>query len=168
MLRLLTGPAYSATSPSRFVGRVNRGLRIPVGIREARTALADHDGAVHLRAVHRAVILIGPRRGERDGVRLAAAAHDRTARKRGRPLGLDAVGDGLIVGPGPRHGAARRHRVGRRVRGAVVAADEHDSPVVPHGHGPDWTATATATATPTPPPSPPRTRGPPRTTPNPH
>src|SRR5437867_5457437 len=121
---------------------------------EAQTELlADHDGAGHRRAVHRAVVLIGPRRGERDGVCLAAAAHDRTARKRSRPLGLDAVGDALVVGPRPGYGGTHRHCVDRWVRGAVVGADEYDSPVVPHGHGPDRPtapARAVPAATPTP------------------
>src|SRR2546425_6462273 len=42
------------------------------------------DRAAHRRAVHRAIVLIGARRRERDGVRLAVAAHDRAARERGR------------------------------------------------------------------------------------
>src|SRR5205823_11761886 len=108
--------------------------------------LADHDGAGHRRAVHRAVVLIGPRRGERDGVRLAVAAPDRTARERGRPLGLDAMRDALVIRPRPGHSGTHRHRVDRRVRGAVVGADEHDLSVVPHGYRPDRPA-APASAT---------------------
>src|SRR2546426_5317542 len=114
------------------------------------------DRAAHRRAVHRAIVLIGARRRERDGVRLAVAAHDRAARERGRPLGLDAVRDALVVGPRPRHSAAHRYRVDRRVSGAVVGADEHDSPVVPYRHRPGRTAAApTARAPPPPPPPPP-------------
>src|SRR5256886_12972360 len=108
--------------------------------------------------MHRAVILIGPRRRERDGVRLAVAAHDRTARKRGRSLGLDAVGNALIVGPGPCHGRTHCHRVDRRVPGAVVGADEHDLSVVSHGYGPDRPSATRAAPPPpplTPPPPPP-------------
>src|SRR2546426_6708918 len=135
--------------------------------------LADHDGAGHRRAVHRTVVLIGPRRGERDGVRLTVAAHDRTACKRGRPLGLDAVGDALVVGPRPGHGGTHRHCVDRRVGGAVVGADEHDSPVVPHGHGPDRPPAAPAPPPPPPPnpppppPPPPPPARPPRNPPHP-
>src|SRR5205807_4733114 len=83
--------------------------------------------------------------------RLTTATHDRTARKRSRPLRLDAVGDAQIVGPGPGHGGTHRHCVDRRVGGAVVGAVEHDSPVVPHGHGPDrpHTAPPATAATPT-------------------
>src|SRR5438128_5559964 len=104
--------------------------------------------------MHRAIVLIGAGRRERDGVRLAVAAHDRAARKRGRALGLDAVGDALIVGPRPRHGAAHRHRVDRRVGGGVVGAGEHDLPVVPHGHGPDRPPAAPTAPTVTPAPTP--------------
>src|SRR5436309_6813592 len=95
----------------------------PVRHPEAQThLLADYDGAGHRGAMHRAMVLIGARRRERDGVRLAVAAHDRTARERGRSLGLDAVGDAQVVGPRPRHGATHRHRVDRRVRGSPVDA----------------------------------------------
>src|SRR6266516_4941766 len=133
-----------------------------------RPLLADHDGAGHCRAVHCAVVLIGPARGERDGVRLAVAAHDRTARKRGRPLELDAVGDAQVVGPRPGHGGTHRHGVDRRVGGAVVGAAEHDPPVVPHGHGPDRTTSATASPPPPPPPpTPPPPPPPPPPTPPP-
>src|SRR5437879_7659129 len=104
--------------------------------------------------MHRAVILIGPRRRERDGVRLAVAAHDRTARKRGRSLRLDAVGNALVVGPGPCHGRTNCHRVDRRVRGAVVGADEHDLSVVSHGYGPDRPAATAAATTAAPVPAP--------------
>src|SRR5438477_4451040 len=107
------------------------------------SSLPHHDCAGHRRAVHCTVVLIGPRRSERDGVRLTTATHDRTARKRSRPLGLDAVGDAQIVGPRPGHGGTHRNCVDRRVGGAVVGAAEHDSPVVPHGHGPDRPAPAT-------------------------
>src|SRR2546426_9154775 len=51
----------------------------------------------------------------------------------------------LLV-PRPGHGGTHRHRVDRRVRGAVVGADEHDLSVVSHGYGPDRPA-ATASAT---------------------
>src|SRR2546422_2600745 len=110
--------------------------------------------ATHRRAVHRTIVLIGAGGGERDGVRLAVAAHDRTARERGRPERLDAVRDAPRAGPRPGDGAAYRDRVHRRVRAPVVGAEERDGPVVPHRHGPDGTATP---ATPPPParPAPP-------------
>src|SRR2546422_6743154 len=59
----------------------------------------------------------------------ALPIYDRAARERGRPLGLDAVRDALVVGPRPRHSAAHRYRVDRRVSGAVVGArsEEHTS-----------------------------------------
>src|SRR2546425_9374543 len=75
----------------------------------------------------------------------------------------------LLV-PRPGHGGTHRHRVDRRVRGAVVGADEHDLSVVSHGYGPDRpaaTASATPAApvhppTPPPPPHPPPPPPPPR------
>src|SRR2546422_11172428 len=76
----------------------------------------------------------------------ALPIYDRAARERGRPLGLDAVRDALVVGPRPRHSAAHRYRVDRRVSGAVVGADEHDSPVVPYRHRPGRTAAPAAPA----------------------
>src|SRR5438477_3898060 len=113
------------------------------------SSLPHHDCAGHRCAVHCTVVLIGPRCSERHGVHLTTATYDRTARKRSRPLRPDAVGDAQIVGPGPGHGGTHRHCVDRRVGGAVVGAAEHDSPVIPHGHGPDRAHTATpATAAP--------------------
>src|SRR5437879_10449052 len=98
--------------------------------------------------MHGAVVLVDARRRERYRVVLAIAAHDRTARERGRPERLDAVRDALRAGPRPGDGAAYRDRVHRRVRAPVVSADERGGPVVPHRHGPDGTATP-ATPAPT-------------------
>src|SRR5207253_1582828 len=97
--------------------------------------------------MHGAVVLVDARRRERYRVVLAVAAHDRTARERGRPERLDAVRDALRAGPRPGDGAAYRDRVHRRVRAPVVSADERGGPVVPHRHGPDGTATPAGTAT---------------------
>src|SRR2546426_8761619 len=123
--------------------------------------------------MHGAVVLVDARRRERYRVVLAIAAHDRTARERGRPERLDAVRDALRAGPRPGDGAAYRDRVHRRVRAPVVSADERRGPVVPHRHGPDGTATPAPPRTPpppTPPPFPPAPsppRGPPPLSPPP-
>src|SRR5205807_3672099 len=98
--------------------------------------------------MHGAVVLVDARRRERYRVVLAVAAHDRTARERGRPERLDAVRDALRAGPRPGDGAAYRDRVHRRVRAPVVSADERGGPVVPHRHGPDGTATPATPAGP--------------------
>src|SRR5207253_3969606 len=96
--------------------------------------------------MHGAVVLVDARRRERYRVVLAVAAHDRTARERGRPERLDAVRDAVRAGPRPGDGAAYRDRVHRRVRAPVVGTEKREGPVVPHRDGPDGTATSAAPA----------------------
>src|SRR6266702_860709 len=126
-----------STSPTGFAAETMpmapplRRLRPPNPARDPGTPthlLANHDPAAHRRAVHRAIVLIGPRRGERDRVGLPIAGLDGAARETGRPLRLDAVRHRSRGGPGPRDRAADRDGVDRGVLSPVVGALEQDVP----------------------------------------
>src|SRR6266581_111340 len=142
-----------STSPTGFAAETMpmapplRRLRPPNPARDPGTPthlLANHDPAAHRRAVHRAIVLIGPRRGERDRVGLPIAGLDGAARETGRPLRLDAVRDRSRGGPGPRDGAAGRDGVDRGVLAPVVGTLEQD---VPDDDLAGQTSAPTATAT---------------------
>src|SRR6266568_968482 len=142
-----------STSPTGFAAETMpmapplRRLRPPNPARDPGTPthlLANHDPAAHRRAVHRAIVLIGPRRGERDRVGLPIAGLDGAARETGRPLRLDAVRHRSRGGPGPRDRAADRDGVDRGVLGSVVGALEQD---VPDHDLTGWTPTPTPTPT---------------------
>src|SRR6266853_4002574 len=107
----------------------NCGPRIPCGDPGTPTRLLlDDDPAAHRGTVHGAIVLIGPRRRERECVRHAIAGLDGAAREIGRPLRLDAVRDRSRGGPGPRDRAADRDGIDRGVLGPVLGALEQDVP----------------------------------------
>src|SRR6266702_4120816 len=141
-----------STSPTGFAAETMpmapplRRLRPPNPARDPGTPthlLANHDPAAHRRAVHRAIVLIGPRRGERDRVGLPIAGLDGAARETGRPLRLDAVRHRSRGGPGPRDRAADRDGVDRGVLGSVVGAQNPAIDTVAVGSTVTWTWTAT-------------------------
>src|SRR3989454_1187181 len=135
----------------------NCGPRIPCGDPGTPTRLLlDDDPAAHRGTVHGAIVLIGPRRRERECVRHAIAGLDGAAREIGRPLRLDAVRDRSRGGPGPRDGAADRDCVDRGVLSPVVSAPEQD---VPDGDLTDRATAAPSAAAPTPPAGTPPGRG---------
>src|SRR6266704_1583599 len=145
-----TSPTGSAAETMPMAPPLRR-LRPPNPARDPGTPthlLANHDPAAHRRAVHRAIVLIGPRRGERDRVGLPIAGLDGAARETGRPLRLDAVRHRSRGGPGPRDRAADRDGVDRGGLSPVVGAlEEHVPDHDLTGRTPTPTPTAATTAT---------------------